>query len=140
MKRLMRKSRGELEAEISQAIIRFEKECMGRGPLETKSFIIDDLVLVRLKGVLTQTEMKLAEIGEHRGSDLLKQVRMELLDHGRPQLEAMIQEILGVSIRSVHSDISTRTGERVIVFSLSGKPEFREKHDVLAEELKDGQA
>ncbi len=50
----MNRTRGQVEAEISEAIIKFEKEYMGRGPLETKSYIIDDLILVRLKDVLTR--------------------------------------------------------------------------------------
>ena len=54
------KSRGELEAEITQAVIRFEKEYMGRGPLEARSYLVDDLVVVRLKNVLTPAEHKLA--------------------------------------------------------------------------------
>jgi uncharacterized protein YbcI len=117
------KSVGELEAEISRAIVRFEKEFMGRGPLETKSLILDDLVFVRLKGVLTQTEMRLAESTDsQRGRYLLKQVRQELIDQGRPHLEAVIRDILGVSVQSLHTDISTKTGERIIVFALESKP------------------
>jgi uncharacterized protein YbcI len=113
----------ELEAEISQAAIRFEKEFMGRGPLETKTHILDDLVLIRLKGVLTPSEMKLAEANDRqRGRYLLKQVRQELIDHGRPLLEEMIRSILGTGVRSLHTDISTRTGERVIVLTLEHKP------------------
>jgi uncharacterized protein YbcI len=117
------KSIGELEAEISQAVIRFEKEFMGRGPLETKSYLLDDLVVIRLKGALTQAEMKLAETGDgQRGRYLLKQVRQELIDHARPKLECLIRDILGVELSSLHTDISTKTGERVIVLSLSEKP------------------
>ena len=123
MKKLTRKTLKELEAEISQALIRFEKEFMGRGPLETRTYVLEDMVLVRLKGVLTQTEMKLAEASDRqRGRYLLKQVRQELLDHGRPVLESIIRDILGVEIRSLHTDISTKTGERIIVLSLEHKP------------------
>ena len=114
----------ELEADISQAVIRFEKEIMGRGPLETKTYLLDDLVLIRLKGVLTPSELKLAETNDRpRGRYLLKQVRQELLDHGRPVLEDIIREVLGVEIRSLHTDISTKTGERVIVLTLERKPD-----------------
>jgi uncharacterized protein YbcI len=117
------KSLGEIEAEISQAAIRFEKEIMGRGPLETKTYVLDDLVVIRLKGVLTQAELKLAETGDRqRGRYLLKQVRQELIDHARPLLEEMVREILGVEITSLHTDISTKVGERVIVLSLSERP------------------
>lgn len=123
MNNLTRKTIGEVEAEISQAFIRFEKDVMGRGPLETKTYLLDDLVVVRLKGVLTQTEMKLAETNDRqRGRYLLKQVRQELLDHGRPILEGMVREILGVEIRSLHTDISTKTGERIVVLSLNERP------------------
>ncbi len=123
MKTLTSKSQRELETEISQAVIRFEKECMGRGPLETKTYLLDDVVLIRLKGVLTQSELKLAETNDRRrGRYLLKQVRQELLENSRPILDDIIREVLGVEIRSLHTDISTKTGERVIVLTLERKP------------------
>ena len=120
------KTRGDLETAISQAIVRFEKEYMGRGPLETKCFLLDDFVLVRLKGVLTPAEIKLAE-AEERGRYLLKQVRQQLLDSGRPLLEAVIKDILGVPVQSMHTDISTRTGERIIAFTLAEKPDLERR-------------
>lgn len=119
------KSKRETERAISQAIIRFEKEFMGRGPLETRSYIIDDMVLVRLKNVLTPAELKLAESEtRERGRYLIKQVRQELIERGRPLLDAVIKDILHVDVESLHTDISSRTGERVIVFTLSQRPEF----------------
>ncbi|MFK7735133.1 MAG: DUF2294 domain-containing protein [Pirellulaceae bacterium] len=118
-------SKSETEREISKAIIRFEKEFMGRGPLETKSYLIEDLVLVRLKNVLTPAEMKLAESESHeRGRYLIKQMRQELIERGRPLLDAVIKDILGIDVVSLHTDISARTGERVIVFTLAQKPEL----------------
>lgn len=116
------KTRGELEAEISQAIIRFEKEYMGRGPLETKTFLLDDLVVVRLKNVLTPAEHKLAQMEDRaRGRDLVKLARQHLLEHGRELLEAVLWDILGVKVVSLHTDISTKTGERIIVFTMASK-------------------
>jgi len=125
LKPVCQKTVGELEAEISQAVIRFEKETMGRGPLETRTFLIEDMVLIRLKGVLTPSEIKLAEAGDgQRGRYLVKQTRQELVDHSRPMLEAIIRDVLGVEVRSLHTDISTKTGERVIVLSLDRKPDL----------------
>ena len=116
------KTQRETEREISQAIIRFEKEFMGRGPLEARTYIIDDMVLVRLKNVLTPAELKLAESEEgKRGRYLIKQVRQELIEQGRPLLDAVIQDILGIKVVSLHTDISAKTGERIIVFSLESK-------------------
>ena len=118
-------SKGQLEAQISEAIIKFEKEYMGRGPLETKTYIIDDMVLVRLKGVLTQAEYQLAKAAENtKGRDLIKQVRIELLEKGRPLLEAVVEAITKVKVKSLHTDISTATGERIILFTLESVLDF----------------
>ena len=56
-----RRTKGEAEASIRNAVIKFEQEFMGRGPMDVKAFILRDLVLVRLKGVLTQAERQLAK-------------------------------------------------------------------------------
>ena len=122
----MQKTKGQLEAEISEAVIKFEKEYMGRGPLETKTYIVDDLVLVRLRGVLTQAEYQLAKISDSsHGRDLIKQVRSTLIEKGRPLLGAVVESIVGRKVVSLHTDISTITGERVIIFSLDAAPEFK---------------
>ena len=121
------KTRGQIEAEISEAIIKFEKEYMGRGPEETKTYIIDDMVLVRLRGVLTQAEKQLAGADrETRGRALIKQVRIELLEKGRMLLETIIRDITGTRVKGLHTDISTVTGERVIIFTLEAPPRIED--------------
>jgi uncharacterized protein YbcI len=121
----MKKTKGQIEAEISEALVRFEKEYMGRGPQETKTYLLDDLVLVRLRGVLTPAEKQLAlDDGLLRGRHLIKQIRIELLEKGRELLAAIIHDITGQSVVSLHTDISTRTGERIIVFTLDDAPEL----------------
>lgn len=122
------KTKGQLEAEISEAIIKFEKEYMGRGPDETKTYILDDMVLIRLRGVLTPAERNLARInGGSQGRALIKQVRIELLEKARVMLETLVQDITGRKMRSLHTDISTSTGERVIIFTLDGSPLFEDR-------------
>ena len=119
------RTKGQVEAEISEAIIKFEKEYMGRGPAETKTHIIDDLVLVRLKGIMTQAEYQLARTADNpKGRELIKQVRHELLEKGRPLLEAVMHDLTGKKTVSLHTDISTVTGERVIIFTLDAAPQF----------------
>ena len=123
----MNRTRGQVEAEISSAIIKFEKEYMGRGPLETKTYILGDMVLVRLKGVLTLAEHQLGGPGEvASGRDLIKQVRITLLEKGRPLLEAVVESITGCKMISLHTDISTVTGERVILFTLNTSLDFNQ--------------
>lgn len=116
----MEKTKGQIEAEITDAVLRFEKEYMGRGPVEAKTYVIEDMVLVRLKSVMTAAEQQLASSEDSRhGRELIKQVRRELLEKGRPLLEAVVQSVTRRKVVSLHTDISTITGERVIVFTLS---------------------
>ena len=126
MSSMLKKTKGQIEAEISDALTRFEKEFMGRGPLETKTYIIDTMIIVRLSGVLTKAEHKLAATdGGNRGRDLIKQVRIELLEHGRSMLETSLKAITKRKVISLHTDVSTVTGERLIVFTLDKAPEFK---------------
>ena len=104
-----------------------EQEYMGRGPKDVRAHLIDDLVLVRLKGVLTAAEQQLVKsLPADKGRDLLKQVRTHLVETARPRMEAMIQDVTGVKVVSLHHDISTLTGEEVILFTLAAVPLFRE--------------
>ncbi len=117
------KTKGQLEAEISEAITRFEREYMGRGPEETRVMIVEDCVLVRLRGVLTPAEAQLVQMDNRlEGRRLVKRMRSELLENARPLLETVIGHITGCSIISMHTDISTVTGERMILFTLNKAP------------------
>ena len=117
--------RVDLEAEISQAVIRFKRDYMGRGPQEVRTYLIDDLAVVRLRGVLTPAEQRLAQMEDaHRGRDLIKQLRTELIEHGRDLLQKSVELILQTPVISLHTDISTRTGESILVFTMDGRPEF----------------
>ena len=112
-------TRGQIEAEISESLIKFEKEYMGRGPDETKTYLLDDMVVVRLQRVLTPAEKQLAKEDEStKGRELVKQIRTELLEKARPLLERTVSDISGRKVVSLHTDISTVTGERIIVFTL----------------------
>ncbi len=110
-------TRGEVEASLANAIIQFEKDHLGRGPVEARVFIIEDMILVRLRGVLTPAEVKLALSPD--GHNLIKQVRRQLLEGSRAVLDEIVQRVTGVGVISLHTDISVKSGERVIVFTLA---------------------
>ena len=110
-------TRGEIEASLANAIIQFEKEHLGRGPVEARVFIIEDMILVRLRGVLTPAEVKLALSPD--GHNLIKQVRRQLLEGSRPVLDEIVRQVTGIGVISLHTDISVKSGERVIVFTLA---------------------
>ena len=118
-------TKGQIEARIAAAITQFEREHLGRGPQEVRAWIIQDLILVRLKRVLTPAEEKLARDPE--GRRLVKEIRRQLIEGSRSLLDEMVLDIVGIEVVSLHSDISVRTGERIIVFALAGDLEARLK-------------
>jgi uncharacterized protein YbcI len=121
------KTQGELEREISEGMSCFEQEYMGRGPRDVRAHLLNDLVVVRLKGVLTAAEQHLVQtLPTEKGRDLLKQVRSHLIEVARPRLEAMVKGITGADVVSLHHDISTSTGEEVVLFTLATAPLVRE--------------
>ena len=121
------KTLGEIEAAVCEGVSRFEQEYMGRGPKDVHAHLLGDLLVVRLKGVLTAAEQQLVKaLPADKGRDLLKQVRTHLVESVRPVLEALVQEVTGVKARSLHHDISTVTGEEVVLFALAEPPLFRE--------------
>src|SRR5580704_17675763 len=110
---------GEIEAAICAGITRFEQEYMGRGPKDIHTHLIGDLVVVRLEGVLTAAERHLVKsLSAEKGRDLLKDVRTHLIEMARPVMETMVQDVTGVRVVSLHHDISTTTGEEVVLFRL----------------------
>src|SRR5437660_3178951 len=120
------RSQGEIEAAICEGVSRFEQDYMGRGPKDIHAHLVNDLLVVRLQGVLTAAEQQLVKtLPAEKGRDLLKQVRTHLIETARPLMEALVQEVTGVNVVSLHHDISTVTGEEVVVFTLAGAPGFR---------------
>ena len=115
-RKMAMKTKGEIEAEISDAMVKFEVEYMGRGPKEARAYLIDDMVLVRLKGVLTRAEEQLSKGAE--GVELIKKMRSSLIENAKLLLSQVISDITGAKVISLHTDISTLTGERVIILTL----------------------
>jgi uncharacterized protein YbcI len=122
------KTQGEIEASICEGISRFEQDYMGRGPKDIRAHLIGDLLVVRLQGVLTNAEKQLVgTLAVEKGRDLLKQVRTQLIEGARPVLESMVQNVTGVKALTMHHDISTVTGEEVVLFTLAESPLVRDK-------------
>ena len=109
----------EIEATISEEINRFEQDYMGRSPEDIQVHLLDDLLVIRLRGVLAAAEQHLVKsLPAENGRDLLKQVRSHLIETTRPVMEAMVEKVTGVKILTMHHDICTITGEEVILFTL----------------------
>lgn len=120
-------TRGEIEAAVCAGIARFELEYMGRGPDDIHAYLVGDLLVVRLRGVLTAAEQHLVKaLPPEKGRDLLKQVRTQLVELARTTLDALVRAATGVGVVSLHHDISTVTGEQIILFTLAEAPQTRE--------------
>jgi uncharacterized protein YbcI len=121
------RTQGAIEAAVSEGISRFKQDYMGRRPKDIHSYLLGDLLVILLQGVLTAAEQQLVKslVAEKR-RDLLKQVRTHLIETARPLLEAMVERITGVKVVTMHHDISTITGEEVVLFTLARSPDFRE--------------
>ena len=100
---------------------------MGRGPKDIRAHLLGDLLVVRLQRMLTAAEQHLVKsLPAEKGRDLLKQVRTHLIETARPVMEAMLEEITGVEVLTLHHDISTVTGEEVVLFTLAESPSLRD--------------
>lgn len=109
----MMPTRGELEAEFTRAMVQLEKEYLGRGPAYANTHLLRDMIIVRLGGILTKAELALAN--DVNGRELVKETRRKLFESAREQISSMVQKITGCQLQSLYTDVSTRSGERVIV-------------------------
>lgn len=134
------KSQGEIEAAVCDGVSRFQQEVIGRGPRDIHAHLVGSLVVVRLQGVLTPAERQLVapsgggDSHPHtngadggNGRALLKQIRTHVVANGRVRLESLVESVAGVKLVSIHHDISTVTGEELLVFSLAAPPACRPK-------------
>jgi len=110
------KTKGQIEAAVTEGITQFERDYLGRGPKEAKSFIVENLVVVKLQGILGPAERQLSH--EEGGVELIKKMRRRVIESCSGDLSGLVEEETGVEVVSMHADISARTGERVFVFSL----------------------
>jgi len=115
----------ESEAAICEGISRFQDEYLGWQSERILAHFIKDLLVVRILGALAVGERQLSKASSaEKGRDLIKQVRNQLLELARPMLDSLVHEVAGVKVLSMHHDISTVTGEEVVLFSLIKSPVF----------------
>jgi len=108
-----RRTRGESEDAFTKAVIKFEMEHLGRGPKEARTYFINDMILTRLSGLMSSAEAMLAR--DQKGQEIIKSTRRQLMEVSRPLIKQIVRDVLGVDMISMHTDMSTKTGERVIV-------------------------
>lgn len=110
------KTKGQIEAAVTTALTQFERDYLGRGPKEARTFIVSDMVVVRLMGILSPAEQKVGM--EPDGVELIKQMRSRLIETSSDTLRDLVEEATGAQVTTMHTDISSRTGERFFAFGL----------------------
>lgn len=114
-------TKGQAEAAITEAITRFKREFLGRGPQMARTWIMGDMILVRLEGVLSRAETQLSKDPE--GVILLKKMRTKLIEGSGAKIKEVVESSVGMPVKTMHTDVSSRTGESVFVFTMQGNLE-----------------
>jgi len=110
------RTKGQIQAEISDAVVRLQREQTGRGPNQARTHIVEDMIIVRLQEVLTPAERQLT--GNPHGQSLIKQFHQQMHEIARRSLEQIVEAATGCRVLSVHNDVSTKTGEQVAIYVL----------------------
>jgi uncharacterized protein YbcI len=115
-----------IETVVADGITRFAQDYLGRRPNHVDAHLLGDMLIIRLQGLLTPAEQQLANgFLPEKGRELVKRMRADLIETTRPVLEAIVEESTGSKVVSLHHDISTVTGEGVVVFTLAQAPAAR---------------
>jgi uncharacterized protein YbcI len=111
-----RRTKGTIEAEAANAVVRFQREQQGRGPTDVRVHLVGDLLLVRCSGIFTTTEAHLAVTEE--GRKLIKSARRELRAIHHAEIEAIISGIVGCQVIRSYGDVAVEAAEQMEVFVL----------------------
>lgn len=114
---------GQVEQEITAAMVAFQRNLTGHGPASARTYVVEDMVLIRMQGMLSPVEQHL--VASPEGRRVVKDLRHILRENTRAELETVIRTITGCDVRSSHGDVSTRTGERVEIYVLAENLEER---------------
>ena len=112
------KTQVEIEAAICEQTARFAQDYLGLRPRTVQAYLLPSLLVVRLQGMLTVAEQQLLlTSGTGNSRDMIKQMRVALVEAARPILVALVEETTSHQVLSLHHDLSTVTGEDVIIFT-----------------------
>ena len=123
-----RATKGQLEAAVSRAITRFERDFRGRGPRQVRARLSGAELRVDLDGTMTAFERRVVNVLDaERGARVLAELNRHLVEAARPALETVVQELTGRSVVAVHYEMNTAADQEALVFLLDAPPTVREK-------------
>jgi uncharacterized protein YbcI len=95
-------SAGELQAALSNAIVRIMREFYGKGAARSRTMIFDEYVFVVLEDVLTTAETTLRNGG---AGELVRKVRMRFEDVMTATFVGEVQRLTGRTVVAYHSQV-----------------------------------
>ena len=115
-------TRGQLERSLSQRLQALYRDQLGHQPGKVTCQLFDEKLAIILEDSITPPEQLLAERGQ---TELAQQVHSELDEAIKPQLKAVIEEVLGVKVLDLLCDATLETGRTGIIAVLDLTPEVR---------------
>src|SRR3954451_12251982 len=109
---------GPLASDISNAIVRLVREHWGKGPMQTKTLLHDDVVITVLKGGFTHAEKTLYNAG--KGS-VLQEGRRAMQDVLEREMRAAVERLTGRRVSSFMSSNHHDPDVSVEVFMLESE-------------------
>jgi len=115
---------GEMLARLSNEMVRAQKQFFGMGPTEAKSYLVDDLLFIVMRGGLTTAEKTMLEFGQQ---DLVRQFRQTFENEMTKRLTDMVEEITGRSVCTYQSQVmfDPDVVVEMFVFDQSGSADAR---------------
>jgi uncharacterized protein YbcI len=93
---------GDMLARISDEMVRAKKQFFGKGPEQAKSYMLDDLLVVVMRGGLTRAEQTMLEFGEDGMVRAFRQLfENKMTDH----LTTLVEQATGRTVVNYQSQI-----------------------------------
>jgi uncharacterized protein YbcI len=95
-------SGGTLLTQISNAMVQAQKNFFGRGPSSAKSYMLDDMLIIVMRGGFTTAEETMLEFGQQ---DMVRSFRQLFENEMTSRLQGMIEELTGRRVVTYQSQI-----------------------------------
>jgi uncharacterized protein YbcI len=116
-------TKGSIEAEVANAVVRFQREQQGRGATDVRAHLMGDMMVIRSGGIFTPTEAHLAASDE--GRRLIKSARQELRSIHRKEIEDIVARLVNATILRSYYDVDVDAAEQIEVYMLDQDIEKR---------------
>jgi uncharacterized protein YbcI len=115
-----------LLSRISTEMVRAMKQFYGKGPMHAKSYFIDDLLFIVMRGGMTQSEQTMLNAGHQ---DTVRQFRQEFENEMTPRLSQMVEQLTGRHVINYQSQVLFDPNMSVEIFVFDDQAGAREREE-----------